>query len=440
MTPFRIFEIILFSLLNLIPYALLAIYPLKCQLRFTPVGTAVGVIVAAVARTGFNLWISSDPSRSSFDFPILIFYALFSLLLFKTQFGKSMFTMLMLCNISNFITTAAKCAEGLLFPALAAESFHWSHSLMLVLLQLIILIPLYIYFKKIYAKALQQNVGKAAWRLLWLVPLTFFAVWYRNFHFSAEGYTVLALRPQHTLYTFVINAGAMLIYTMVVQLINEHAENIQLREREYQLNMQRTQYGILHDRIEEARRTTYDSRQHAHVISAYLKDKKYDELEQYMTRYNKTIPDESPMIYCDNYAVNALLQYFAGYAKIIGTGFSSLVQLPNNAGIPDEVLTVVLGNLIENATEACVSEEKGAVISIRGKVDNGAMFFKVVNTCTMPPKTDDEGKYLSHKREGYGIGLRSVQTIVNQYHGMMETGWDEGVFSVSILLNIPEQE
>ncbi len=437
MTWLRGAELALYGLLSLLPYLLLFLTAFRHHLRFSPAVTAVSVGILVLLRMGAGLYAYYDTQRLH-PSPDMLVYVLLSLLFVKAHFGKILFTTLMLSNIASFVVVAAKSAEGLLFPDLALELHRWSNCLTMLGVEALVLIPLLFYIKRIYRTALEQEAPASAWRYLWLVPLTFFAVWYRNNYFSAEGFAVLALRPRHTVFSFVVNAGALLIYTMVAELINEHARNEQLREREFQLSMQHTQYSKLTERIEEARRAKHDLRQHLHVIHAYLEDRKYDQLEVYLQRYEASLPEERALSYCDNYAVNALLQYFAGQARAIGADYTVAVQLPEDAGIPDEALTVVLGNLLENAVEACATQEQGSHIRVRGKADESAVFFKIVNTCPKPPKADRSGRYLSTKHPDRGIGLRSVNNIAEQHHGMMKASWGGGEFAVSVLLHKTE--
>ncbi len=436
----KTFEIIVFSLVVQLPYLILFLYPFRTRLRFSKPVTCLLLLAVSALRILFNLWSSQQPDPGAARFPAFLFYSLCCPLFIKAHMGKSMFTMLMLANISNFISTATKCLQGLVLPELVGIPFHWSYTLLLMGTQVVVLVPMFFFLKHIFSDAVMQKSAPTAWRYLWLIPLTFYMVWFRNFYYSAEGYEVLALRPRHVLFSMLINGGAVLMYYLIARLIREHTHNQQLREREHLHSMQHTQYGFLQDRIDEARRSSHDLRQHLNVISAYLQTQKYQEAEAYIARYRKTIPETSPVLFCENYAINALLQYFSGYAKMIGCGFSAGLQLPQNVGIPDEVLTVVLGNLLENATEACVNEGGGAIVSVRGKKDDTSVFFKIVNTCSRKPKTDGEGRYLSSKRSGYGIGLASVQNTVTEYGGMMKASWADGTFTVSVMLNIPDNK
>ncbi len=439
MTLLRILEVCLCFIVPLLPHLVLAGIAFREQHRFPWRITIPILIVWALTQAGLGLWFVGAEYQSLISLLTIPINAGFYALLIKSHWGKRLFTQLTLTNLSRFINTTAKMLEGFIFPTLAIQPHRWSHGVMMLIFAIAIIIPMSFYFRKVFSKAMHNPTPLTAWRYLWFIPLTFYSVWFRNAYFSAEGALVLSLRPRYALFSLVINGGALLVYAMICRLINEQAENEVLRERERQHTIQVAQYTNLHERIEDARRTKHDLRQHLHVVSAYLKEQRYEELESYVNRYGKSIPEDT-LVYCDNFAVNALLQYFAGYAKLTGVGFSAAVHLPRDAGIPEEDLTVALGNILENAIEACNAQEAGgAVISVRGKAENGSVFFKVVNTCPQPPKTDRAGNIVSTKGKNRGIGMKSVDNIAKRYDGMMQARWEDGHFTVSLLLNAPQE-
>ncbi len=431
-----ILEICLYSLVNFLPCFLFTLLPFRDRLRCSRPVLVAGIAVNALIHTGLIFFKTVTEHNGLVSLFCSTIHAVFLIFWIDDHWGKGIYTLLIMTNISNFILVASKCLEGLLLPAMAAEHYRWTNSLMILAVDALVLPPLYYFFRRVFTRSVSQKVSSGSWCYLWLIPLTFYAVWFRNFYFSQEGALALSLRPRHMLFSLVINCGALLTYSMIARLINEHAAREKLEQQEHQLTLLQTQYTYLQDRIEEARRAKHDTRQHLHVISAYLQEKKYSELENYLSRYSKTIPSETPLIYCENFAVNALLQYFAGYAKIIGSGFSAIVQLSNDAGIPDEELTIVMGNLLENAIEACTALGSGSLISVRVRQEESSVFFKVVNSCPTAPKQGKDGRFFSHKREGYGIGLHSVQTIAHKHGGLMKAHWEDGKFIASVLLNI----
>ncbi len=436
MEIYRFVELTVYSVLRFLPFLLLMFYTFYDRCRFPKCVTVIGIAAMTVLRCLCGYAPYFEPAVLERPNPGILVIVALSLIFVKEHFGKTLFTMLMLVNISGFTVVASKYFEGLFFRDNALQLHRWSNSLMLLAVEAIVLIPLFFYIKREYLKALRQSMPQSIWSALWIIPFTLYAVWYRNSYMAEENHEALALTSIYMIYTLIISAGGIMIYTIVAHLINERAENMRLREKEYIYTLQQTQYQYLQERIEEARTAKHDMRQHLHMISAYLSDKKYDELEAYINRFRKTIPENAAITYCEHYAVNALLQYFAGLAKHHSIGFAAHIHLTHDITIPDESLAVLLGNLLENAVEACASEER-PLISVRGKLDGGEVFFKVINTFTGKTKKTADGLYLSTKHEGRGIGLRSVRSIVSEYKGMLKISQEDGLFTVSVMLRLP---
>ena len=144
-------------------------------------------------------------------------------------------------------------------------------------------------------------------------------------------------------------------------------------------------------------------------------------------------------MYCEHDAVNILLLYFGQQAREKQVGFSVSASIPRQVGIPDSALSVLMGNLLENALEACVEAgDEPPRISVKVKARADAVFVRIENTCDQEVVPDEDGRYRSTKHEGWGVGLESVKNIVAQYEGMLEIESGDGSFCVSALLNVPE--
>ena len=113
---FRIAEVSLYSILNLLPHMLLAIYPFKNNLRFKKSLTLylIGFITLLQILIG-NLSAFSSLPNSFLSLSSTLVYIIFYFIAIKAHFGKKLFVLLFLSNLANFVTMAAKCLEGLIF-------------------------------------------------------------------------------------------------------------------------------------------------------------------------------------------------------------------------------------------------------------------------------------------------------------------------------------
>ncbi len=313
-------------------------YIFKGKMRFPLWVNISAVVIITALRCMCTYLAYLDKSKLNDPNPGILVLVVFCILLIKSHWGMGLFSMLMLANIASFAVTAAKYLEGLFFYEYALQLHRWTNILMLVLVEAAVLIPLFFYIKHIYMKTLRQNPPNRACALMWLVPFTFYTVWFLNSFYATENHEILSLEFKYAFFCLLVNGGGMLIYTLVGYLINEHAENDRLRENEVQLMIKQKQFETLQERIEEARTAKHDMRQHLHMISAYLQDKKYDELEAYINSFRKTIPEGSAVSYCDHYGVNALLDFLRVWRGSTELRFPLTYSSPRTSRYPTTCL------------------------------------------------------------------------------------------------------
>lgn len=209
---YRIAEVSVYSLLNFLPFLVLALYPFRNRLRFSKPITGVLIALMTVVQVGLGLWAAffSGGKASLVSAVSTVLYAAFYLLAVDASFWKILFTLLMTSNNANFIVIASKCIEGWAFPELAGQSYRWSFSLCMLLVEFVLWFPLRRYVQKVYTPAVERETTGFEWRFLWLIPATFYLLWYYEIYAnSAQSSLKIALQPKNTVFLFFINVGAM---------------------------------------------------------------------------------------------------------------------------------------------------------------------------------------------------------------------------------------
>ena len=175
---YRYLEVGIYAVLNMLPCLVLALYPFRRDFRLSMKGTCVlvGLVTCVQIATGILACFIIPEQAGLLSLFSTATYGLFYFFAVKSHWGKRMFTLLMLSNIANFLVISSKCLEGLLFGTMAQELYRWTHSLCMVIVDLIVLIPLYFYFKKRFSPTMRRHTVETAWRYLWLIPCTFYLV------------------------------------------------------------------------------------------------------------------------------------------------------------------------------------------------------------------------------------------------------------------------
>lgn len=433
---YRILEVSVYSLLNFLPLMALALYPFRNSLRFSRKTTAalIGLLTAIQLMLGAWATILPNSKAGIVSAVSTVLYTVFYFLAVKKHIGKTLFTILMISNIANLTVVSAKCLEGFFFPDLAVQNYRWSFSLMLFAVEVVLAVPIFLYMKKVFTPAVEREPSGFEWKYLWLIPATFYVVWYCAFY-SVVSRTALeiALRPKNTLFILLINVGAFLIYYVVARLISEQNKTLELTERNHRLTMQAMQYENLQEKITEARRAKHDVRHHITLMREYLSKGDYAALNDYLDKYGASLPDDSLVQFCQNTVANAVLLYFAQQAKNEHINYIVKTDIPRDVAISDTDISVLLGNLIENALDACKAENgSDRKIVIRAGSSNNSLCITVDNTFTGTLKRNSDGTLASTKHKGSGLGTQSIKSIAEACGGLCRFEVKDGMFYASV--------
>lgn len=200
--------------------------------------------------------------------------------------------------------------------------------------------------------------------------------------------------------------------------------------------MQAVQYENLQEKITDARRAKHDVRHHITLMQEYLESGELDALREYLSSYNDSLPDDSLVRFCENAAANAVLLYFAQQAKDNDIDYIVKADIPSDIFVSDTGLSVLFGNLIENALDACreeTSDDRKIVICARQT--GNALCITIDNTFTGTLRRTTDNEFLSTKHKGLGLGTQSVKSIAEQYGGICRFEVKDGMFCASVMCN-----
>lgn len=437
MSKFRIFEIILYSCLNLLPYIGLAIYPFTEKLRFSKQKTISFIIILAAFQSIMGVYATtcSQGQKGLISLISTACYVAFYFVAVKEKFGKLVFVLLIVSNFANFVVMAAKWLEGQIFPQMALQNNRWTFSVCTFVIQLIFVPLMFIFFKKYIKEVAYIETNANLWRYLWMIPATFYLFWYHGLYFNSKSSLELALNYVNLIFTFFINVGALLVYGVLVNALIEFEHNLKLRDENKQLALQNLRYDEMKKQMDVTRRARHDLRQHISVVYAMAQKNECEKIEEYLGTYLNHSYLKNPIIYCGNFALNAVLVYYVQQAENADIKINIDIALPNEISIKDADLTVLFGNLIENAIDACenVQKDKRSIELKIHRQNAGSIVFSIDNTFDGNIKMSGN-KFLSTKQNGSGIGIESAKYVVEKYNGDMKIEINANKFCVSGVL------
>lgn len=303
-----------------------------------------------------------------------------------------------------------------------------------------------LFYKKLVRPALDHTRSLVIWKLIWVIPVS-----------NTLLYTMI-VAPDRSNYTYFPKDAFLVVpalwsmltfatYGILLRSVIAVSRNAQLREKlhltEIQISAQQKHMADLQARIQQTRRMRHDMRHHFLVLGNFTKNRDLKGLQEYLEKvsvYSILRPAE---VFCDYPAVNALLGYYKEEAEKGQIEMTLQVSLYEKIPVTDMELCIILGNLLENAVEACrrmESQDKSIALEL-SMVSSALLVIMVRNSYEGVVRQAPDGTFLSAKTKGrQGIGISSVLDITEKYHGVSRFEYKDQIFQVSLLLNGAPQE
>lgn len=188
---------------------------------------------------------------------------------------------------------------------------------------------------------------------------------------------------------------------------------------------------------QQVRGWRHDYKHHIQTMKAHLAMKQYDELDTYLSELDTDLTTVDTVIKTGNVRIDAVLNSKLAVAKRKGIRVNAKAIVPKDLAVSEVDLCIIIGNLLDNAMEACEKEPEEEKRFIRVYIDilKAQLYIYVANSMTNDIKKLGK-KYLTTKTAGHGFGLMRVDRVVARYNGYLNRQHEEGVFATEIMLNM----
>ena len=186
----------------------------------------------------------------------------------------------------------------------------------------------------------------------------------------------------------------------------------------------------------------HDIRSHIQVVKSLVDDGQIEKISEYLGQMDNSIRLIPKARICNEPVLNALLLRFVEDCKKEGVVFSCDIR-DNCLGFMDATsITALFGNLLSNALEAAArSRNREIELWVKRSEEQRTVVIRVNNSCDTTPEHDSEGMYITRKddRRRHGIGLKSIQWIVQKYCGVSTAQYVEEQREFHHIIHIPMQ-
>lgn len=354
--------------------------------------------------------------------------------------GKLLFTYMLLVN---YQTIALGIAWFVAARMCHAAAWSWESGVICLVLFVLAWRPMYRLFRYA-AQQVYRIDAPQLWRVIWLIPAMMSGV---VIMLTSGGGEELGKE-----WPFLFARASLLLCVVVVYwvLVNS-LEGIQKQAAlqkqlnfeayllEVQIAEQKRYSRLMVEHTQQLRQQRHDLRHQLIAIRSLAGDQN-PQLRAYIDSLVEAIPT-APQAYCENQAVNALVSHYDSQAQAQGVEVEIELTVPEHTGgITDGELCVIFGNLLENALEAC------------GRMTEGRRFLHLQSTVhlelltiTLDNSFDgqlsaEHGRYRSRKRDAFGIGLSSVQSVAKAHQGDARFEAEGTVFHSAVYVKVSPRQ
>lgn len=218
-------------------------------------------------------------------------------------------------------------------------------------------------------------------------------------------------------------AGLMIINIIVYYLLENIVEATEIREKQARMEQQ---FAFQEQKYEQASQSfrsissiIHDTNKHLVYLNECIERREFDEAKRYITTAIEHIDKSYKRINTGFLPIDALVSNSLNIAEVNNITFKSDIKIEKERICIERYdLCVALGNLLDNAVEACkkISNLDDRIISVSVVTGDNSMVIHIENSAERMKeidfKTDKKDKML------HGYGISNVRAISEKYGGV----------------------
>lgn len=199
-----------------------------------------------------------------------------------------------------------------------------------------------------------------------------------------------------------------------------------------QLVIQKQHYADLTAQYESIRHLRHDIANHIHTVQTLLEEGRTEEASQYTELLRSHDALRPVPAVSGNPIADAFLAHRTALLEADGIRVETGIRLDADGGIADADLVTVLGNLLDNAGEACMALPE-ADRYIRLLIDKKGVWLVIHMENSAPAASAEKTPRIEGLHRG--IGMHILERMAAQYGGTLSGEQAGGVFKVTMIMN-----
>ncbi|WP_313164461.1 GHKL domain-containing protein [Sedimentibacter sp.] len=227
-----------------------------------------------------------------------------------------------------------------------------------------------------------------------------------------------------------INFAILFLYDTMYFSFSAKTEKLLL---EQQNNAYEKQLDIMQQSLDSLQTVRHDIKNHMIVLRNLSKDD--TKLDDYIDKIISSVDAKTVYSKSENIIIDSILNYKLKSIANMDIELQVDVSVPKEISISAYDMTVILGNLIDNAVTALKKCSDKKLLSVKIIYSKGNILITFINTYSGVIK-EKSGIFLTSKddEKNHGIGLRNVEEAVKRNNGHMKIDYNDKEFKVNVIL------
>lgn len=276
-----------------------------------------------------------------------------------------------------------------------------------------------------------ETVPSSNWFSILLIPAS--SLYIILVLFQADGLSIIQVIASVIL-LFLINFATFQLYDAITAALSEKINSIlAMEQNRYYYN----QFELMKASLDTTRAIKHDLKNHMLSISSLVNKGEKEETLNYIAEIMSSFNAGQNYASSGNIIIDSIINFKLQEAEQKEIVPELDLNIPEKIDIPSFDMTIILGNLLDNAINAASGAIGEKNINIVIKYDKGRLFLRIDNPYE-GEIYEDKGRLLTTKTEkdNHGIGLNSVRKTVQKYSGILNIEYNHNIFSVTVLMYI----
>lgn len=202
---------------------------------------------------------------------------------------------------------------------------------------------------------------------------------------------------------------------------------------EYQTEQSEKHLNEVRSIHKEMRGYKHDFHHHLQTLKGQLEAGEVDRALAYIEQLDNQLMNVDTLLKTGNVSLDAILSAKIAQAKAENIAVTVKANVPDALTISDLELSIILGNLLDNAIEACRTVTGERFIRIFISMKGTMLYFSMLNAAGAKKKKTGS-LFATHKDGVHGFGLRRAETILEEHGGWVKYNSEDGAFTSEFLV------